>query len=218
VAHLRVSELEFAYPGGEFTLSIPELDVPSGARAAVIGPSGCGKTTLLYLLSGILAPRRGRVEVGATDVAALDDAARRSFRVRNIGLVFQEFELLDYLDVRDNILLPYRINRSLTLDRAARERSRGLAERVGLGDKLTRPIARLSHGERQRVALCRALVAAPTLILADEPTGSLDPESKERALALLSEFCADATLVVATHDHALLPHFGQVVDFPELVS
>jgi putative ABC transport system ATP-binding protein len=217
VSNLNISGLEFAYPGGEFTLAIPQLSFPSEVRAAIIGPSGCGKTTLLYLLAGILRPRRGRIEIGGTDIAALDEAARRSFRIRRIGLVFQDFELLEYLDVLDNILLPFRINASLSLDRAARDRGRDLAERVGLGAKLKRPIARLSHGERQRVALCRALAAEPSLILADEPTGSLDPESKERAVALLAEFCAGATLIVATHDHALLPQFEQVVDFRELM-
>ena len=215
MSEVRVFELSFAYPGG-FALAIPELSIADGARAALIGPSGCGKTTLLYLLAGILAPDRGRVEVGGTDVAALDDAARRSFRVGNVGLVFQEFELLDYLDVLDNVLLPYRINASLALDRGARERARALLERVGLGDKARRPIARLSHGERQRVALCRALAAGPSLVLADEPTGSLDPDGKDRALSLLFEFCAGSTLVVATHDHSLLPRFGQVIDFREL--
>jgi len=216
VSRVRVSDLSFSYPGG-FALAIPELLVEDGARAALIGPSGCGKTTLLHLLAGILAPDRGRVEVGETDVAALDDAARRAFRVGNVGLVFQEFELLDYLDVLDNVLLPYRINESLALDREARGRGRALLDGVGLGDKARRPVALLSHGERQRVALCRALAANPSLVLADEPTGSLDPEGKDRALSLLFEFCAGATLVVATHDHSLLPRFGQVVDFSELL-
>jgi ABC-type lipoprotein export system ATPase subunit len=215
---VKVADVEFAYPGGEFSLRLTELSLPHGARAAIIGPSGCGKTTLLHLLAGILTPKSGRIEIDGTDVAALDDAARRSFRIRRIGLVFQEFELLEYLDVLDNILLPYRINPSLPLDGAARDRARDLADRVGLAPKLARPIRRLSHGERQRVALCRALVADPALILADEPTGSLDPRSKERALELLKEFCEDATLIVATHDHALLPQFDQVVDFTELVG
>jgi putative ABC transport system ATP-binding protein len=214
---VKVTDVEFAYPGGEFSLRLPELTLPARARAAIIGPSGCGKTTLLCLLAGILRPQRGRIEIDGTEVSALDDAERRSFRVRRIGLVFQEFELLEYLDVLDNILLPFRINPALPLDRAARERARDLAARVGLAPKLARPIRRLSHGERQRVALCRALVADPAVILADEPTGSLDPNSKERALELLKEFCADATLIVATHDHALLPQFEQVVDFQELV-
>ena len=214
---MQATDVEFAYPGGDFSLRVPELSLPAGARVAVIGPSGCGKTTLLHLLSGILKPARGRIEIDGIDIAALDDAGRRDFRIRRIGLVFQEFELLDYLDVLDNVLLPYRINPALRLDDAARDRARELAGRVGLASKLARPIRRLSHGERQRVALCRALVADPVLILADEPTGSLDPGSKERALELLEESCAGATLVVATHDHALLPKFERVVDFLELV-
>ena len=106
---LSVRDLQFRYGDGAFSLALPELDVAAGERLAIIGPSGCGKTTLLHLLGGILVPERGTILVDGTDVAPLSDAARRSFRIRRIGLVFQEFELLDYLDVRDNILLPCRI-------------------------------------------------------------------------------------------------------------
>lgn len=217
-AAVELHDVHFRYRGGDFSLSVPELRLEAGERVAVIGPSGSGKTTLLHLMAGIALPEHGRVTTTGTEISALGDSARRAFRAQHVGLVFQEFELLEYLSVLDNILLPYRINPSLPLDGAARDRARELADRVGLAPKLARPIRRLSHGERQRVALCRALVADPALILADEPTGSLDPRSKERALELLKEFCVDATLIVATHDHALLPQFDQVVDFTELVG
>ena len=212
---IRIEGLEFRYPGGEFRLSVPALAVERGASVAIIGPSGCGKTTLLRLIAGILAPEAGRVVTNDVDLAPLRDTARRAFRLRTIGMVFQEFELLEYLSVLDNILLPFHVGRGLALDRAARERARRLAQRVELDDKLDRLPGHLSQGERQRVAVCRALVTRPVLLMADEPTGNLDPRNKGRVLDNLIEFAAEegATLVVVTHDHALLGRFERVVDF-----
>jgi ABC-type lipoprotein export system ATPase subunit len=214
---VRVADLQFRYGEGEFVLRVPELVVERGETAAVIGPSGTGKTTLLHLIAGIAVPQAGRVATGGTQVAALDDANRRDFRVRHIGLVFQEFELLEHLDVLDNILLPYRINRTLRLEAAARERAVRLARSVGIGDKLGRLANRLSQGERQRAAVCRALVTEPELLLADEPTGNLDPTNKGRVLDILFDYATrqGATLVTVTHDHDLLGRFGRVIDFKQ---
>ena len=130
-------------------------------------------------------------------------------------MVFQEFELLEYLSVLDNILLPYRINPSLDLDGAVWQRARDLADGVGIGDKLGRFATRLSHGEKQRVAVCRALIAEPVLLLADEPTGNLDPANTERVMDILLDAAAatDATLVTVTHEYDLLPRFDRTVDF-----
>ncbi|MEO0913524.1 MAG: ATP-binding cassette domain-containing protein, partial [Pseudomonadota bacterium] len=191
-----------------------------GSRTAIVGPSGTGKTTLLNLLSGILVPERGTVSVEGEVISGLGDAARRAFRIRRIGFVFQSFALLDYLTAYENILYPYRITAHLTLDAAARARARDLAERVGLADKLSRKPGALSQGERQRVAICRALVTAPALVLADEATGNLDPENKARILDLLFEQVAAerATLVAVTHDHDLLARFDHVIDFAALRS
>jgi len=217
---IRIDGLVFSYPGGEYTLRLPELSIETGSRTAIIGPSGCGKTTLLHLMAGILVPEQGTIRIGEREISALSDSDRRDFRAARIGLVFQEFELLEYLDVLGNVLLPFRINSRLTLDAAARERASGLIRGVGLDGKLDRPVPRLSQGERQRVGLCRALVARPEVVFADEPTGNLDPDNKERALDLLERHAAETgtTLVVATHDHALLPRFDRVLDFTELIS
>ena len=210
-----VTDLRFRYPEGDFELRIPRLAVGGGERVAVVGPSGSGKTTLLHLIAGIARPDAGSVWTCGRQLTALDDAARREFRIRNVGLVFQEFELLDYLSVLDNVLLPYRINPSLRLDADVRERARALAARVGIADKLSRLATRLSQGERQRVAVCRALIAEPALLLADEPTGNLDPANKDRVLDILEDYAAEtgATLLTVTHDHDLLPRFGRVIDF-----
>ena len=212
---IRLTDLEFRYREGEFALRIPELAVGRGERVAVIGPSGSGKTTLLHLIAGIATPADGRVETGGVDVTALDDAARRDFRIHRIGLVFQEFELLEYLSVLDNVLLPYRINPSLRLDAGVRRRATALAERVGIGDKLDRLATRLSHGEKQRAAVCRALVTEPELVLADEPTGNLDPGNKGRVLDILFDDADErgTTLLTVTHDRDLLDRFGRVIDF-----
>ncbi len=215
---IRIQQLDFRYREGGFRLQVPELAIDAGARVAVIGPSGSGKTTLLHLLVGILVPASGRVRVGDVEVCALDDAARRDFRIQNVGLVFQEFELLSYLTVLDNILLPYRIHHVLHLDEDVKARARTLAAEVGIADKLKRHPKRLSQGERQRVAVCRALVTSPRLILADEPTGNLDPGTTERVVDILLEQAerSGATLVTATHNHVLLPRFDDVVDLAEL--
>jgi putative ABC transport system ATP-binding protein len=216
---IQIRDLRFRYPEGEFELSVPELDVAKGETVAVIGPSGCGKTTLLHLMAGVRVPASGTVVTDGVDVTELDDTDRRDFRIRRIGMVFQEFELLEYLTVLDNILLPYRINGSLSLDDAVSKRARRIAGQVGIADKLDRFATRLSHGEKQRVAVCRALVAKPVLLLADEPTGNLDPTNTEKVLDILlaAVEATETTLVTVTHEYELLPRFNRTVDFREWV-
>jgi ABC-type lipoprotein export system ATPase subunit len=151
------------------------------------------------------------------EVTQLGDGARRDFRISNIGLVFQEFELLEYLTVLDNILLPYRINPSLRLDPIVRDRAVDLARLVDIKDKLGRLANQLSHGEKQRVAVCRALLPEPSLLMADEPTGNLDPTNKGRVLDILFEYAEkkNTTMLTVTHDHDLLSRFDRVIDFKE---
>jgi putative ABC transport system ATP-binding protein len=217
---IRIDSLSFSYPGAEFVLRIPALEVAPGEKVAVIGPSGSGKTTLLNLVAGILTPQQGRIECGGVEVSRLDDRERRDFRIGTIGFVFQDFELLDYLDVRDNILYPYRITRALRLTAEVRERAASLARQMSIGDKLRRRIDHLSQGEKQRVAICRALLPSPRLVLADEATGNLDPRNKTHILELLFRSVEehDATLLAVTHDHELLPNFDRVVDFNDFRS
>ena len=214
---ITVESLEFRYAEGDFFLRIPELAIEPGSTVAFIGPSGSGKTTLLNLIAGISLPRAGRIVTKDVELTSLDDGARRNFRIQNIGLVFQEFELLEYLTVLDNILLPYRINPSMQLDQAVRDRAVQLAESVDISDKLSRHATKLSQGEKQRVAVCRALLPEPTLLLADEPTGNLDPNNKGRVLDILFDYAerTGATLVTVTHDYELVGRFGRVVDFRE---
>jgi len=214
---ITIQQLEFCYPRGEFRLNIPDFRVFGGERVAVIGPSGSGKTTLLNLIAGIITPLNGTVGVGDTPVSALGDRGRRDFRISNIGFVFQDFELLDYLNVFDNVLHPYRITGALKLDKAVRARAEALTQEMGIGDKLKRNPDDLSHGEKQRLAICRALLPQPKLILADEATGNLDPDNKTLILDLLFSAVSDhdATLLAVTHDHELLTRFDRIIDFQE---
>jgi ABC-type lipoprotein export system ATPase subunit len=212
---ISIKNLEFYYRAGEFHLHIPEFNISMGEKVAVIGPSGSGKTTLLNLVAGIIAPVSGAVQVGDVRVSELNDAGRRDFRITRIGFVFQDFELLDYLNVFDNILHPYRISGALKLDKEVRARAVALTQDMGIGDKLKRRAEDLSQGEKQRAAICRALLPQPRLILADEATGNLDPDNKTRILDLLFGAVEEhkATLLAVTHDHELLERFDRTIDF-----
>ena len=214
---IRINTLEFHYRVGEFSLVVPEFTVERAERVAVIGPSGSGKTTLLNLIAGIITPVIGTVSVDDLTVSKLNDPGRRDFRITSIGFVFQDFELLDYLNVMDNILHPYRITGALKLSKDVHARAETLAAEMGIGDKLKRFANDLSHGEKQRAAICRALLPHPKLILADEATGNLDPVNKSRILDLLfrSVEVHDATLLAVTHDHELLTRFDRIVDFQD---
>jgi len=217
---IRISNLSFAYSHGEFCLSIPALTVGEQKTTAIVGPSGSGKTTLLALLAGILTPDNGTIDVGGVCVSNLSESDRRRWRLEHAGLVFQDFELLPYLSVLDNILLPFRIGHSGALTTELRKQAAQLAAVVGLEKHIRRSVTRLSQGERQRVAIARALLTEPTLILADEPTGNLDPVNSDRILDLLFDQVRkrESTLVMVTHDHALLPRFDAVVSFNELLQ
>jgi len=212
---INIKALNFHYQTGNFRLDLPEFNVRKSEKIAVIGPSGSGKTTLLNLIAGIMTPLAGTISVDETAVSRLNDAERRNFRITTIGFVFQDFELLDYLNVLDNILHPFRITAALALDKTVRRRAKALANDMGIQDKLDRNANDLSQGEKQRAAICRALLTHPKVILADEATGNLDPENKTRILDLLFRSVEehDATLLAVTHDHELLERFDRVVDF-----
>jgi putative ABC transport system ATP-binding protein len=214
---IRLHNLKFSYPTGGFHLDIAELSIERGASAAIIGQSGTGKTTLLNLMSGVVVPNIGSIATNDIELPNLDDAKRRDFRIQHIGFIFQEFELLEYLTVLDNILLPYRISGALKLSTDIRKRAALLAEKVGMADKLTRHVHHLSQGERQRVAICRALLPDPPLILADEPTGNLDPENTDRMLDILFDHVKEsgATFVCVTHERHYLDRFNQIIDFAD---
>ncbi|MEE2882656.1 MAG: ATP-binding cassette domain-containing protein, partial [Planctomycetota bacterium] len=175
-ASVKVRDLVHRHVGQEVPIRVAGLEIESGEKVAITGPSGCGKTTLLSCIAGILVPSAGEVAVGDTRVDQLGESARRKFRREQIGLVFQEFELLEHLDVRENAFLPlWLAGREPSTEE--QEKFIGRATRCGISDLLQRKPRALSQGERQRAAVCRALMTSPTLVLADEPTGSLDATS-----------------------------------------
>ena len=208
----------YRYPDGAFSLEVADLTIARGERVAITGPSGTGKTTLLHLVAGILQADAGRVHVAGLELTELGEEDRSELRILRLGLVFQEFELLEYLNVLDNVLLPFRISAVRELTREVRNRAEALLGSVGLGDKLRRHPSRLSQGERQRVAVARALVTEPALILGDEPTGNLDPENRDLAAEMLFDYSAatGAPLLIATHDSELVSRFERHIDVREL--
>ena len=214
---IQVQQMKFRYGQQGFSLLVREMEVSRGEKLAIVGPSGSGKTTFLDLVAGIQLPESGTIRVGDMDLSRLGEKSRRDFRSSKMGLVFQEFELLEYLSVADNIRLPFLINRSLSRRSLDSDTVTQLAEQVGIGDKLHRRPHQLSQGERQRVAICRALVHQPELLLADEPTGNLDPANKNRIMDLLLDQAEklSSTLIVVTHDQALLGRFDRTIDVSE---
>lgn len=215
---IRLTDVAFTYDrAGErpFSLSVPALDCAPGQIAAIIGPSGSGKTTLLHLICGVLTPTRGNILLFDHDLTTLSPTQRRALRLDRVGMVFQEFELLDYLSARENILLHHHVASQSSIDPVALEaHAMSLVEQAGISHVLKRKPARLSQGERQRVAVCRALATRPSLILCDEPTGNLDPESTSRILDLILTQArqTNATLLVVTHNHTTLDRFDSVID------
>ncbi|HRN54055.1 MAG TPA: ATP-binding cassette domain-containing protein, partial [Gemmatimonadaceae bacterium] len=182
---VALHEVRFAYPGGASILDIPALHVARGERLFLHGPSGSGKTTLLGLIAGVLAPTAGRVQVLGQDLGAMGSAQRDRFRAAHVGYVFQMFNLIPYLSVRENITLPVRLSRS------RRERLGGadfdgeasrLAASLEIDGLLDASTASLSVGQQQRVAVARALIGAPELIVCDEPTSALDADRRDRFL------------------------------------
>ncbi|MEM9444698.1 MAG: ATP-binding cassette domain-containing protein [Verrucomicrobiota bacterium] len=217
---IKLTEVEFSYKSGDFLLEIPNLEIKDGQRLAVIGASGSGKTSLLNLIAGIEVPQLGQVTVANESISSMNSNQRRVFRLNELGLIFQEFELLDYLSCRENILLPYRIGTEMDINKEVLEWVDFLSNKAGLTHLQQKHPKHISHGEKQRVAICRALVGHPKIVLADEPTGNLDPETKGQIMELIFD-CVDeveATFVMVTHDHTLLTRFDQQIDFSKLTG
>lgn len=178
---------------------VDDLTVASGEYVAVVGPSGSGKTTLLSMLGGMLSPDTGTVKLEGVSLFELSIEERAKLRRERIGFVFQTFNLLSYLSALDNVRVPLFL--SGCEDILAREKAVSLLESLGLGQRLDHKPSELSTGQQQRVALARTLANEPRTILADEPTGNLDPDSREHILAMFDEFvCSGKTIVMVTHD------------------
>lgn len=194
-----VSKVYEAEAGSRYALSGVSFVVEPARKVAIVGRSGSGKSTLLHLAAGIDVPTGGTVKVGGRDLSALSEEARTKLRRDEVGLIFQFFYLMPHLPVADNVALPAMI--AGEKPRLYRPRATELLERVGLGDRAGDPVQKLSGGEQQRVAICRALLRRPGLLLADEPTGNLDDDNGRRVMELMTELVdhEGATLVYVTH-------------------
>ncbi len=196
---IQIHDLKLTYASG-FQLAINQLHIAPGEKVAIVGKSGSGKSTLLKLIAGVLQPDAGSIALHGQRLNKLSTAQLRRLRATQIGFVFQELELLEYLTVAENILLPHTLGLAAVSD--ARREMQRLATSVGIAERLQQRPAELSQGERQRVALCRALITRPALLLADEPTGNLDADSARQAMQLMLQQVehTQSTLLVVTHD------------------
>jgi putative ABC transport system ATP-binding protein len=221
---VALRDLSYAWPGDPPCLDLAEFAMPVGEHVFLCGPSGCGKSTLLNVLAGVLKPDSGLLELLGQDLTSLSAARRDRFRADHVGFIFQQFNLIPYLSVLDNILLPCRFSRR----RAARalEQSPSLHAEAGrllqhldLAESLWhRQATALSVGQQQRVAAARALIGRPELVFADEPTSALDSERQASFLGLLRQECvaADAALLFVSHDRRLATGFDRELSLAEL--
>lgn len=218
---IELSNLMFYWPNQtEATLDIPAYQQKQGTKVFIKGPSGSGKSTLLSLLTGILAPTEGTVIINGTDIEQLTSNQRDRFRADNIGYIFQQFNLLPYLSVIDNVILPYQFSskKALSKPELINEAKRLLSALQLPNSHFNKPITDLSIGQQQRVAAARAFIGKPKLIIADEPTSALDHETRFAFIQLLMKECEEssASLLFVSHDPSLESLFDLSLDLREL--
>jgi predicted ABC-type transport system involved in lysophospholipase L1 biosynthesis ATPase subunit len=209
---IQLINVSFSFPKGRRRIQVLEkfsLDVAEGDVIALLGQSGCGKSTVLSLVAGLRVPDQGTVEVLGVRLAQLDVKARAEFRLTRVAQIYQDFELLPMLTAQENVALLLRLKGE---DRSSsRERAKAALEDVGMGHRLQHLPGELSGGERQRVSIARAVVASPSLLLADEPTGSLDADLRDEILDLMLGRLAGTTTVLVTHDPAVAERANRIV-------
>lgn len=222
---IRIEGLSFAWNGGATpVLDIERLVIAPGEKIFVQGPSGSGKTTLLSVLGAVVRPRRGVVDVLGLNLASLKSAARDRFRADHVGFIFQMFNLIPYLSMVDNVVLPCHFStrrRDRASDRGnspGEEAGRLLSRLAMPDDARSRPVTALSVGQQQRVAAARALIGAPEIVIADEPTSSLDADARQSFISLLFEECGrtGSTLVFVSHDQSLGAGFDRRLSLPDI--
>ncbi len=221
---IDIEGLRFSWDRGALLLNIKKMTVKPGERVFLYGPSGSGKSTLLGLIAGVIAPQSGQLNILGNDLAAMTQSQRDRFRADHIGVIFQTFNLLPYLSVIENILLGCEFSNAR---RHKAEQHKGGAEgaasellvQLGLSDDVRdRPVTALSIGQQQRVAVARALIGGPDIVIADEPTSALDTASRLRFLDLLNAACdaSGTTLLFVSHDMTLAAQFDRQVELNEL--
>ncbi|MGB2075320.1 MAG: ABC transporter ATP-binding protein [Henriciella sp.] len=221
---IEISDLEYAWPNQGPLLQLKSFTVAAGESLCLLGPSGTGKSTLLSLIAGVLEPQKGHLKVCGSALEALSSHQRDQLRADHIGIIFQMFNLVPYLSVLQNVLLPCRFsprrrNRFESPESMVEDAKRLLCQ-LGLDapDLLSRPVRDLSVGQQQRVAAARAMIGAPELIIADEPTSALDRDNRNRFVRLLQDEAkaSGATLLFVTHDQGLASQFDSTVTLDDI--
>jgi putative ABC transport system ATP-binding protein len=222
---IDIRDLEFTWPGQRSVcLHIPHLQVQPGERVFIHGPSGSGKSTLLGLLGGVLVAQKGTIKVLGADLERLKASARDRFRSDHVGFVFQLFNLVPYLSVIENVVLPCRFSarrkqQALAAGVSVKDEAMRLLSHLDIGASLLeRPVTELSVGQQQRVAAARALLGRPEIVVADEPTSALDADRQAAFLELLLQECSDAgaTLLFVSHDRRLAGNFSREIALPSI--
>jgi lipoprotein-releasing system ATP-binding protein len=219
MALLEVHEVEQAYPTRSGTLAVLtgiNLSLDAGEALAILGPSGSGKSTLLHLLGTLASPSKGTITIAGKNPASFSEAQLAQFRSETVGFIFQDHHLLPQCSALENVLIPT-LARPASARTGMESRAKQLLERVGLGNRLDHKPAELSGGERQRTAVCRALIQKPSIVLADEPTGSLDRHAAESVGDLLLSLCQEekVVLVCVTHSTDLARRFPRRMELQE---
>jgi putative ABC transport system ATP-binding protein len=218
---LEIEGLVFRYASGPPVLDIPRLEVRRGEKVFIYGPSGSGKTTLLGLLAGVLTAREGSIRLLGNDLIKMSAHERDEFRGNHLGYIFQMFNLIPYLSVLDNILLSCELNptrKSRIARGELRKNAVAISRELGIEEYLEKEVTQLSVGQQQRVAVARALLGSPEVIIADEPTSALDYDHREKFLGLLFSECnkTGATVLFVSHDQQLAPLFDRCISLTEV--
>lgn len=199
---IHLTNIQVTLPNGRQLFAIPHMSIVHGRHILIKGQSGCGKTTFLHLLAGLFSPSQGSVRIGEHDLSQMGDSELCHFRRESLGVIFQKLNILDHLTVEENIFLV--------------SKNTDVLKKVQLADRKKDRCSYLSLGEQQRVAVARVLAQAPPIVLADEPTSSLDQVNAEFVMKALKESAQGKTLIVVSHDERIEKYFDQVIDFKEL--
>jgi len=222
MAVIHLEGVEFQYPRAKHkTLSISSLKIEKEERIFLYGPSGSGKSTLLEVLAGVLTPQQGKVQILGQDLKEMSPSERDHFRAAHLGYVFQSFNLIPYLSVEENIALPIHLSserKKRLAQTSVSNEIRHLCESLGISELRNRAVTELSVGQQQRVAVARALLGKPELILADEPTSSLDQDHRQKFIELLFQVCQEqkTTVVFVSHDRSLEKLFSRSISFHDI--
>lgn len=215
---LRDIEMKYEDNGQEIlALKLKKLNIEEGKQVAFIGASGSGKTTLFNLISGMIVPTKGTVEVNDLEITSLKESERDLFRANHIGYIFQDFNLFNEFTVLQNVILPLSFSKAYD-KKEMNDMAKQVLKEVGMAEKINQKVKTLSGGEKQRVAIARSIINSPDIILADEPTGNLDYKNGAKIMDILTKIAREkkATLIVITHNNSQLDMFDEIMDIEKM--